>query len=139
MLYCFLLLSLLLLLYCFYTIIIQIILYCCLQLYHTTHTTQQHTFLTLLHTPFPTHPPLHTGHSQESINAKHVRDDQLYNEAIQNVGQSYGTVYMGSPPQSLLPLSVPQGGAHPATLNASQTLSPHVPGNNNSNVLYFLE
>ena len=41
-----------------------------------------------------------TGQSQESINASHVRADLLYKEAIMNVGQSYGTVYMGSPQSS---------------------------------------
>jgi hypothetical protein len=88
--------------------------------------------------PHTTHTPDTTGHSQESINAKHVRDDQLYNEAIQNVGQSYGTVYMGSPPQSLLPLSGPQGGAHSSTINSSQTIPPHIPGDIYFAYLIFL-
>ena len=40
------------------------------------------------------------GQSQESITASHVRADLLYKAAILNVGESCGTVYMGSPQTS---------------------------------------
>ena len=40
---------------------------------------------------------LFVGQSQASIDAKHVQADMLYKEAIDKVGHSYGTVYMGSP------------------------------------------